>query len=150
MNGERHTVEVCVEGQCDRRSAVYPPISGPWWRWLAAGSGVVVVVAVLLLLLRRRDSLGRIVFRGGPRDGEVVLLTGSKARIGALADNEVVVPSSHASRHHARIVRSGRQVEIEDLNSINGTFVNGMRVTTSPLRPGDKIRIADIDLVYER
>jgi FHA domain len=149
MDGERHTVEVCVEGQCDTRSAAYADIRGPLWPWLA-GAGGVTLLAAAALLVRRRDTLGRIVFVGGARDGEVVVLRGSKARLGALADNEIVIPSTHASRYHARIVKSGRRVEIEDLNSSNGTFVNGMRVRSGPLRSGDKIRIADVDLVYER
>lgn len=149
MDGRRHTVEVCVEGQCDTRSAAYPYVRGPLWPWFAGG-GVAVVALAAMLLLRRRDSMGRLVFRGGPRDGEVVALRGSRVRIGALADNEIVIASGHASRYHARIVRHGRDVEIEDLNSSNGTFVNGMRVRTSPLRSGDKIRVADVDMVYER
>jgi pSer/pThr/pTyr-binding forkhead associated (FHA) protein len=43
-------------------------------------------------------------------------------------------------------------VEIVDLHSANGTHINGNRVdrTALTLRPGDRIRIADVELVYER
>jgi hypothetical protein len=149
MDGERHTVEVCIEGQCDTRSASYPDIRGPMWPWLVGAGGLAAALAGFLLL-RRRDSLGRLVFAGGPRDGEVIALRGAQIRLGALDDNDIVIASGYAGRYHARIQKRGRGVEIEDLNTVNGTFVNGMRIKTSSLRPGDKIRIADVDLVYER
>ena len=48
--------------------------------------------------------------------------------------------------------RSGapRRIEIEDLETRNGTFVNGTPIQTQSLQPGDKIRIADVDMVYEK
>ncbi len=73
-----------------------------------------------------------------------------RTRIGALPDNDIVILSDAVSKYHVNIYRKGRQLEIEDLNSLNGTFVNGTRVRTSPLQPGDRIRIADVDLVYQR
>ena len=42
-----------------------------------------------------------------------------------------------------------RQIEIEGRNSRNKTFVHGNAARTAPLRHGDEIRLADVDLVYE-
>ena len=47
-------------------------------------------------------------------------------------------------------VARGKRVEIQDLHSTNGTLVNGSSVRTSPLQPGDKIRIGRVELVFER
>jgi VWFA-related protein len=149
MDGAPHTVEVSIEGQSDSRTVGYPKIRGPVWPYLAVLL-LAVLVAALAWLLSRGRSGGRLVFVGGPRAGEVVPLTRSKTRIGALPDNDVVIPLETISRYHAAIHRKGRQVEIEDLNSRNGTFVNDSAIRTLPLQPGDKIRLADVDLVYER
>ena len=111
-----------------------------------------MLVAVVALILARGRGAGRLVIIAGPRAGEVIPVKGSTISIGALEDNDVVLSSDTVSRFHAAIHRKGRNVEIEDRNSVNGTFVNGIQVrgTTSPLRPGDKIRIADVDMEYQR
>ena len=45
-----------------------------------------------------------------------------------------------ASRQHARVTVEGGIVFIEDLNSANGTFLNGKKIQRAPLRPGDRVR----------
>lgn len=149
MDGESHTVEVEVEGRSDSRSATYPDIPGPWWPYLAV-LAVAVLMGLAALLIARGRAAGRLVFASGPRAGEAFVVKGAKLRIGALPDNDVVIDSNTVSRYHAAIHCKRGQVEIEDLNSSNGTFVNGTAIRTSPLLPGDKIRIADVDLVFER
>ena len=68
---------------------------------------------------------------------------GAKLRFGRVADADVDVALDDAklSRHHAIVTRTGIIVEIRDEDSRNGTFVNGTRVTSSMLRPGDIVRI---------
>lgn len=53
------------------------------------------------------------------------------------------------SREHARIFKRGAEFQVADLNSSNGTFVNGVRVTRSALRPGDTLRLGSVDLRFE-
>jgi pSer/pThr/pTyr-binding forkhead associated (FHA) protein len=63
--------------------------------------------------------------------------------LGRWSDNDVVLPDRLVSRHHAHIRRVGSQFFLEDLNSTNGTFVNGERVATPHiLQDGDSIQIA--------
>lgn len=150
MDGEMHEVEVAIEGQSASRSARYPDYPMPIWRYLFVIVPLVAGVAFLAFFLTRARSAGRLVFVGGPRAGEVIPLKGPKTRIGALPDNDVVIPGDTISRYHVAIHVKGGRAEIEDLNSRNGTFVNGNPVRTAPLKPGDKIRLADVDLVYER
>lgn len=149
MDGAAHRVEVLVEGHKDARSVRYPLIRPPLWPWLAAGGAGLVVLALGLLLLGRR-SAGQLAFVTGARAGDVVTLRSGRIRIGALPDNDVVIHSNLVSRYHAEVRVRGRRVEIEDLRSSNGTLVNGQPVAVSPLRPGDRIRIADVDLLFER
>ncbi|MCI0397234.1 MAG: FHA domain-containing protein [Chloroflexi bacterium] len=52
------------------------------------------------------------------------------------------------SRRHALLERLGAALQITDLNSSNGTFVNEHRISgPTLLRPGDKVRIGDTELV---
>jgi DNA-binding response OmpR family regulator len=70
-------------------------------------------------------------------------LHGEMTTIGRLDDNDVVVPDRWVSRHHAAIRRSGTRYEIVDLDSKNGLYVNGARVTAPVrLQNGDQIAIA--------
>jgi len=151
MDGEDHQVEIAVDEVADTRTVRYPDLPTDLWPYFGVAGGVLALALIALLLARGRGA-GRLVIIGGPRSGDVVEVKGSKLSIGALEDNDVVLASDTVSRYHAAIHRKGRNVEIEDLNSVNGTFVNGIQVrsATSPLRPGDKIRIADVDMEYQR
>ena len=68
--------------------------------------------------------------------------------IGRANDNDIVIQDVLASRHHAFLVDSPLGAEIRDANSINGTFVNGVRVGSAVLNEGDVVTIGNIDLVY--
>ncbi len=70
-----------------------------------------------------------------------VILDGSPLAIGRAADNDLVLADARVSRHHARITaRAGRFV-LADLDSTNGTLVNGARVTEIALGLGDRISL---------
>lgn len=149
MDGEKHTIDVAFEDLSDSMTVRYPTIRGPLLPWLLGGALLLVLLAILALSGRRR-RFGRLVFVSGPRAGESVSLHGNKLRIGALSDNDIVVDAPTVSRYHAQIQRRRRDVEIHDLDARNGTFLNGTPVRVSALRPGDKIRIGEVDMVYER
>ncbi|BBZ44249.1 ABC transporter ATP-binding protein [Mycobacterium parmense] len=69
-------------------------------------------------------------------------------KIGRANDNDIVIPEVLASRHHATLIPTPTGAEIHDNRSINGTFVNGVRVDSAPLRDGDVVTIGNIDLVF--
>ena len=62
--------------------------------------------------------------------------------------NTVVVPSESASRRHARIFASGGAHVLVDLESTNGTLLNGKAVAEQTLRDGDVIRVGSTVLRY--
>jgi ABC transport system ATP-binding/permease protein len=70
------------------------------------------------------------------------------ATIGRANDNDVVIQDVLASRHHAFLVQSPLGTEIRDAHSVNGTFVNGVRVGSAVLNEGDVITIGNVDLVF--
>jgi len=148
LDGEEHELRITIESQSSSRKVSYPSISGPIWPWLVA-LAVLALGAVAFLVARSFQRAGRITIDSGARAGTVIMLKAGRNRIGALEDNEIVLPSTTVSRYHAEIVARGRQVQISDLRSKNGTRVNGQPVQQSPLAPGDRISIADIELVYD-
>jgi predicted component of type VI protein secretion system len=68
--------------------------------------------------------------------------------IGRAADCGVVLDDEKASRHHARFVVEVGVVEIVDLESRNGTLLNGTRVQRRLLRDGDVITVGRLELTY--
>lgn len=77
----------------------------------------------------------------GGQAGRREVLDKVHIRLGRALDNDVVFTSQdlRASAHHCQIRLDGDQFMIEDLQSTNGTYVNGVRVTRSPIRSGQII-----------
>ena len=72
----------------------------------------------------------------------VMSLRTTMLRIGRAADNEVVVPDLSVSRYHAQLRKAARGgYEIVDLDSHNGTFLNGQRITAAPVTESDLIGV---------
>ena len=69
--------------------------------------------------------------------------------IGRLPDNSVIIDNPAVSGHHARLFSESGAVILEDLNSTNGTFVNGKPTTRQVLRTGDVLLIGKHQLVFE-
>ena len=70
------------------------------------------------------------------------------ATIGRATDNDIVIQDVLASRHHAFLTRTPLGTEIRDAHSVNGTFVNGVRVGSAILSEGDVVTIGNVDLVF--
>jgi ABC-type multidrug transport system ATPase subunit len=72
------------------------------------------------------------------------------ATIGRSTDNDIVIQDVLASRHHAFLIQTPLGTEIRDAHSVNGTFVNGVRVGSAVLSEGDVVTIGNVDLVFTR
>ncbi len=70
--------------------------------------------------------------------------------IGRLPDNTIVIDNSAVSSRHLRIAREGPQFVVEDLESTNGTFVNGEKVAKRALRHGDTILVGKHKIFFDR
>jgi hypothetical protein len=77
-----------------------------------------------------------------------VALTGDRVTVGRLATSGIHLADSNASREHAAFVRQGEGWAIEDLDSTNGTLLNGMPVTRAVLADGDVVEIGVTRLTY--
>ncbi|GIJ45108.1 hypothetical protein Val02_19940 [Virgisporangium aliadipatigenens] len=90
-----------------------------------------------------------IVGRGGSHAGRRFPLGEAPITFGRKSDNTVVISSIRASRFHAEIRREAESFVLTDLESSNGTLVNGRRVTSLVLTPGDVITIGGESFNYE-
>jgi hypothetical protein len=79
---------------------------------------------------------------------DFVHVLGRRTRIGRGSDNEIVLDTKHVSRYHAVLLAGPVNTSIEDLNSTNGVFVNGKRVTRQVLANGDKVTIGKSQFRY--
>jgi len=68
--------------------------------------------------------------------------------IGRTKDNSIQLAFPNISRHHSKISFSNETYLIEDLESTNGTFVNGISIAKCVLHPNDVIEIGDTHLFY--
>jgi len=85
----------------------------------------------------------------GPEKGRVFPIQREETVIGRLTYCDVMLAQKNISRQHARVVRSANEYFLEDLDSTNGTFLNGKRVRTrTRIRDYDLIRIYDVTLLF--
>ena len=79
------------------------------------------------------------------------LLPGSVRTLGRATAADFVVNAALVSRVHCRLTAlPDGGLEVRDLDSTNGTFVNGKRVETARLAPGDRIQVGRVELVAVR
>ncbi len=87
--------------------------------------------------------LQRLSGKGGERSIKIV--DGVEYVVGRSPGADVVVNDSRCSGRHAVISRRGGRCMIRDLESANGTFVNGDRVREAELRPGDRLSVGQVE-----
>ncbi len=81
--------------------------------------------------------------------GKICELTVERTTIGRLEDNAFQIAESSVSSHHCEVLLRGNDVVIKDLNSTNGTFINGEPIKESVLKPGQTLRLGQVELKLE-
>lgn len=89
-----------------------------------------------------RDAVSRIVITSGPKAGLELPLGSEALTIGRSSESGLVIRDDYTSSHHARLLLWGDQWMIQDLDSTNGTWHDGARVSTPvPVRVGAPIKV---------
>ena len=83
-------------------------------------------------------------------DGQRTPIEAAVVQIGRAPSCDIVLDDRNVSRRHAEIRRRGPVVVLIDLDSTNGTIVNGRRVREHPLADGDRITLGNSRLTFER
>ena len=84
----------------------------------------------------------------GPQTGNTFEIIDPETSIGRDPANAIFLNDMTVSRTHAKIVRTPFGTTIEDLGSLNGTWVDGAIVTAAPLHDGSTVQIGTFTLVY--
>lgn len=78
------------------------------------------------------------------------LPAGSVKTIGRSTGAEFMVDAALVSRLHCRLTATRDSLQVKDLDSTNGTFVNGRRVETAELKDGDRLGVGRLELIVSR
>jgi pSer/pThr/pTyr-binding forkhead associated (FHA) protein len=81
--------------------------------------------------------------------GQTHELKVDKTTVGRVDDNTIPIAEPSVSSHHCEILLKGAEVVVRDLNSTNGTFINGEKIAESVLNPGQILRLGQIEMRLE-
>jgi FHA domain/zinc-ribbon domain len=90
---------------------------------------------------------GVLIVKRGPNAGSKFFLDADLTTIGRHPDSDIFLDDITVSRRHAEIRRDGK-FGLNDVGSLNGTYVNKDRVESAELRSGDEIQIGKFKLVF--
>jgi hypothetical protein len=89
-----------------------------------------------------------VIRSGGGRVGESFPLDRDRMTIGRRPDSDVVLDDVTVSRDHALLVRRGGDLYLDDLGSLNGSYVNRRRIESHRLEDGDELQIGKYKLTF--
>src|SRR5882757_1204629 len=93
--------------------------------------------------------MAKLVLLSAGMTGRTHELKVDKTTIGRLEDNSFQIAEPSVSSHHCEVLVKGADVVIKDLNSTNGTFINGEKISEAPLKPGQLLRLGNVELRLE-
>jgi pSer/pThr/pTyr-binding forkhead associated (FHA) protein len=82
-------------------------------------------------------------------NGRAHELNVDRTTIGRVEDNMFQIAEPSISSHHCEVLLRGSDIVIKDLNSTNGTFINGEQITENVLKPGQTLRLGNVELKLE-
>jgi pSer/pThr/pTyr-binding forkhead associated (FHA) protein len=89
-----------------------------------------------------------VIRAGGGRVGESFPVNGERMSIGRRPDSEVFLDDITVSRDHALLIRRGDYWFLDDMGSLNGTYVNRARIDSHRLQEGDEVQIGKYKLTF--
>ena len=81
--------------------------------------------------------------------GKTYELKVEKTTVGRLEDNAFQIAEPSISSHHCEVLLRGNDIVVKDLNSTNGTFINGEKVSETALKHGQILRLGQVEMRLE-
>ena len=132
-----------IDSQIRPRSGSIPKL------WNDEIDGEITGPTDINALARRSPARASLQVMTGARAGEVIALdAGSERVIGRSRSADICIAEDGVSRVHCRLVIADGAASIQDLDSRNGTLVNGVRVSSAPLCAGDRIQLGTLVLQF--
>ncbi len=101
------------------------------------------------LTMRIQDSQPKLTITRPDQEAVVYELVQEYTHVGRSANNEIPLPYPSISNRHCIFIHSGPDIVLRDLNSSNGTYVNGEIISEVILRPGDMIQMGSVMMKFE-
>jgi pSer/pThr/pTyr-binding forkhead associated (FHA) protein len=93
--------------------------------------------------------MAKLVIQNQGMTGRACELQTDRTTIGRIEDNTFQIADPSVSSHHCEVHLRGSDIVIRDLNSTNGTFINGNKIEESALKPGQILRLGQVELKLE-
>lgn len=102
-----------------------------------------------VIMTRIQGGQPKLTVLEGDEIGRSFEITEEYTHLGRVLNNEITLPYPAISSRHCMFIMSGSDVVLRDLNSSNGTFVNGNQITEVILQLGDQIQVGPVVLKFE-
>lgn len=90
--------------------------------------------------------MAKLVILNQGMTGRTFELSVERTTVGRVDDNTFQIADASVSSHHAEIILQGPEILIKDLNSTNGSFINGEKFSEAILKPGQTLRFGQVEL----
>jgi len=90
--------------------------------------------------------MAKLVILNQGMTGRTFDLNVDRTTVGRVEDNTFQIADASVSSHHAEILLQGSDLLVRDLNSTNGTFINGEKISEAVLQPGQTLRFGQVEL----
>ena len=91
----------------------------------------------------------RLVAQSPEFAGKTFDLSGPEITVGRVEDNKIQIEHASISGHHAVLKLDAQDYVIKDLESTNGTRINGEKISQQKLRRNDVLRLGNIEMLYD-
>jgi pSer/pThr/pTyr-binding forkhead associated (FHA) protein len=93
--------------------------------------------------------MAKLVILNQGMTGRAHELNVDRTTVGRVEDNTFQITDPSVSSHHCEVHLRGSEILIRDLNSTNGSFINGEKITETILKPGQTLRLGQVELKLE-
>jgi pSer/pThr/pTyr-binding forkhead associated (FHA) protein len=93
--------------------------------------------------------MAKLVIQNQGMTGRACELHTDRTTIGRVEDNTFQIADASVSSHHCEVHLRGSDIVIRDLNSTNGSFIGGDKITEQILKPGQVLRLGQVELKLE-
>jgi pSer/pThr/pTyr-binding forkhead associated (FHA) protein len=93
--------------------------------------------------------MAKLVILNQGMTGRTHELNVDRTTVGRVEDNTFQISDPSVSSHHCEVHLRGSEILIRDLNSTNGSFINGEKITETILKPGQTLRLGQVELKLE-
>lgn len=90
-----------------------------------------------------------LIIMSGEMKGRRFEIDRGEITIGRGSDNIISLPDAAVSSHHCSVLRDGEKFTVRDLNSTNGTCLNGKVIMESRLKPKDIIKVGEAEIMFD-